>query len=84
MGSYLEIIEQHDKLIVTAGENGGELGGSETPERPPAVSKHALFPEPGGERKRQRTDEADFPWTVQENLSGPGLSDELQRMLMMF
>ena len=61
LGSYLEIIEQHDKLIAAAGENGGEPGGAKTPEGP---------------------DEANFPWTVQENISGPGLSDELQRIVV--
>jgi hypothetical protein len=80
LGSYLRIIIQHDKSIEAAAQgSNGEANGSETIDEPSLTSKRALSPDAAaGTGKRQKPDEADFPWSIREDLSGgPGLCDDL-------
>jgi hypothetical protein len=83
LGSYLRIISQCDQSTGTvSGQGNSEVNGTETLDGPPTASKRALSPEPiPGTGKRQKPDELDFPWSIREDLSGPGLSDYLQRTL---
>ncbi|KIM72975.1 hypothetical protein PILCRDRAFT_15638 [Piloderma croceum F 1598] len=84
LGSYLKIIIQHDKSTEAAAQHSnGEATGSETIDEPSLSLKWVLSPDAvAGTGKRQKPDEADFPWSIQENLSGgPGLCDDLQRTL---
>jgi len=84
LGSYLRIIEQHDKSIDVAARNASNGGTdrSETTDEPSLGSKRPGSPEPvTGATKRQKPDETDFPWSIRESLSGAGLCDDLQRTL---
>ena len=79
LGSYLGIIGQCDQSTGTvSGQGNSEVNGTETLDGPPTTSKRALSPEPiPGTGKRQKPDELDFPWSIREDLSRPGLSDDL-------
>jgi hypothetical protein len=81
LGSYLKIIEQHDKAIEAAAPSSNERN-SETADEPSVGDKRTSSPEPGTTvGKRQKVDEAEFPWSIRESISGPGLCDDLQRTL---
>jgi hypothetical protein len=76
LGTYLGIIGQHDKSISTAETR------SETLDENNLGSKRAGSFEPDTSTgKRQRSDDSDFPWTIREGLSGPGICEDLQKTL---
>jgi hypothetical protein len=84
LGSYLGIIEQQDESVTTASHHGsnGEPTGSRTTNEISVGSKRPGSPDDvSGATKRQKPDEAEFPWSIRECLSGPGLCNDLQRTL---
>jgi hypothetical protein len=84
LGLYLEIIEQQDKSVTFASHHGagGEPNRSETADKLSVGSKCPGSPDGISEAtKRQKSDETEFPWSIHESLSGPGLCDDLQRTL---
>jgi hypothetical protein len=80
LGTYLQIIEQHERSLEAARINGTER--SETADISRSGTKRASSPEDSlGTSKKQKADEGDFPWVARESISGIGLSDDLQRTL---
>jgi len=76
LGSYLRILEQHDKSVEAT------VSRSETADKHSIGFKHAGSPEPVvAIGKRQKINEAEFPWSIREGLSGPGLCKDLQKTL---
>jgi hypothetical protein len=76
LGSYLKIIDQLDRSIESASSR------SETIDEPSVGSKRTGSPEPVAPiGKRQKIDETEFPWSIRESLSGPGLCEDLQKTL---
>jgi hypothetical protein len=76
LGSYLQIIEEHDKSIAAVESR------SATADEQGTGSKRASSPEPVvATGKRQKIDDSEFPWTIRESISGPGLCEDLQKTL---
>ena len=69
--TYLQIFEQHQQSLATARSNGMEQ--SETADVAGTREKRAVSPTEYLEvSKRQKVDEKDFPWTIQEMFTSPG------------
>jgi hypothetical protein len=80
LGSYLRIIDQHNRTQDTAGENGA--GRSQTVDESRIGAKRAGSPDRTEPSERQKNDDKDFPWVVQEDLGvNLILSDDLQNTL---
>ena len=80
LGSYLSIIDQHDRTQIAAGENGA--GRSQTADESGIGSKRGGSPGGAEPSKRQKNDDKDFPWVVREDLGlNLVLSDDLQKTL---
>jgi hypothetical protein len=80
LGSYLRIIDQHDRIQITASENG--LGRSETADELSTGAKRPGSPDGAEPSKRQKNDDKDFPWVVREDLGlNHVLSNDLQKTL---
>jgi hypothetical protein len=78
--SYLRIIDQHDRIRDTAGENGA--GRSETADEPGTGTKRPGSPDGAEPSKRQKGDDKDFPWVMREDLGlNLALSNDLQKTL---
>jgi len=76
LGSYLRILEQHDKSVEAT------VSRSETADKHSIGFTHAGSPEPVvAIGKCQKINEAEFPWSIREGLSGPGLCEDLQKTL---
>jgi hypothetical protein len=81
LGSYLDIITQSDPPAATTGRGNSETVESGTLDQPTIGSKRVSSPGPVAPNKRHRPDESEYPWSIREGLSGPGLCDDLQRTL---
>jgi len=80
LGSYLGIIDQHDRIRDAARENGP--GRSETADESGIGTKRPVSPDGTEPSKRQKNDDKDFPWVVREDLGlNLILSNELQKTL---
>lgn len=89
LGSYLHIIQQCDppvQAVEPAGSAEQRASGASdeagTLDEPLVGAKRTQSPEPAaGSRKRPRSDETEYPWTIRENISGPELCNDLRRTL---
>ena len=80
LNTYLEIIDQHERSLTAGRARGSDR--SEAPSDVAAGTKRAVSPaEPHEVTKRPKVDEKDFPWVIRESITGPELSDELQKTL---
>jgi hypothetical protein len=82
LGTYLKIIEQHDRSVKAAADSVGTATRSETAGDTPVRSKQAASPGGNeGPSKKAKSDDTDFPWIVRGDLSGCKLSESLETTL---
>ena len=80
LGSYLSIVEQHVQNLDSERDRG--LNRIESDDEPGTGDKRGGSPETGlCAGKKSKIDDGEFPWVVRENLTGVGLSDDLQKTL---
>src|ERR1700729_3423834 len=80
-GTYLSILEQHDRSIADA-QDRNVSGDIEEEEDPTLGTKQAASLGPtNGTGKKQKQDDTDFPWVIREHLSDYQLGDSLRSML---
>jgi hypothetical protein len=81
LGSYLKILDQHDRSI-EASSGAIPPARSETADDAPTGSKRAATPgENEGFVKKPRSDDTDFPWVVRAQLTQGKLSQSLETSL---
>ena len=81
LGTYLSMLEQHDRVIAEA-HGRPDADGPETEEITSRRSKRAASPgSPDGTGKKQKQDDAGFPWIIREQLSDFQLEGSLEKTL---
>jgi hypothetical protein len=81
LGTYLKIIEQHDRAVMHAMASANEER-SETERETPIGSKRGATPgADDGPSKKPKTDDSDFPWVVRGQLGQYKLSPSLEATL---
>jgi hypothetical protein len=81
LGTYLSMLEQHDRAIADAHARPNSED-SEAEEISPHRTKRAASPgSPDGTGKKQKQDDAGFPWVIREQYSDFRLEGDLDKTL---